>query len=117
MLKIYDYLEAVMEEHNNRQWFFETRLNFFASEIMETLDIEDANEMATALGRALQVCGSLHIPVNNNFKKVFRFNGRHLLTDWKISSLACYLIIINCDPANEQVAKAQLFFAMNQAHK
>jgi len=116
MLKIYDYLEAVMEEQNNRQWYFENRLNLFASEIMETLEIEDSDEIALAINRAFRACGSLNIPFNRNFKKVYRFDGIQLMMDWKISPLACYLIIINCNPDNEQVAKAQLYFAMNQAH-
>ena len=114
MLKLYDYLEAMMEEHNNRQWYFETKLNYFASEVMETLEIEDDLEITTSLNRAVQACGTLNIPFNNNFKKVYRYDGENLIADWKISPLACYLIIINCNPSHESVAKAQLFFAMNQ---
>ena len=112
MLKLYDYLE----EHNNRQWYYDNRLDYFASEIMKMLEIEDETDITFSLSRALQVCRTLNIPVSRNFKKVYRFNGVNLVTDWKISPLASYLIIINCNPENEQVAKAQLFFAMNQVH-
>jgi len=96
MLKLYDYLEAMIEESNNRQRFIETKLNYFASEIMETLHIEDAAEIALSLNRTFQACGILHIPFNRNFKKVYRSDGENLIADWKISSFACYLIIINC---------------------
>lgn len=117
MLKLYDYLEYMMEEYNNRQWFFETRLNYFAHDIMEMLNIEDAEEIAESLNRAFQACSTLNIPFNKNFKRVYRFNGEYLIADWKISSLACYLIVINCNPSHESVAKAQIYFAMNKTHK
>ncbi|MFY9308215.1 MAG: hypothetical protein WAQ28_04110 [Bacteroidia bacterium] len=113
MLKLFDYLEDIMEEHNNRQWYYETRLDYFANEIMELLGIDEM-DFAYSLTRTFQACQALKIPANHNFKKVYRFDGSNLITDWKVSPLACYLIIINCNPANEQVAKAQLFFAMNQ---
>ena len=114
MLKLYNYLDNAIEQRHNQQWHFEAKLNYFACDIMETLDIEDAAEIATSLNRAFQACGSLNIPFSSNFKRVYRFNGKELIADWKISSLACYLIIINCNPCHESVAKAQLFFAMNK---
>lgn len=114
MLKLYDCLEAVMEEQKNRQWYFETKLTFFASDIMETLKIKDFQEMNSALTRVFHACETLNIPFNNNFMRVFRADDENIIADWKISPLACYLIIINCDPRYENVAKAQLFFAMNQ---
>ncbi|HEY0031024.1 MAG TPA: hypothetical protein VGC65_09720 [Bacteroidia bacterium] len=114
MLKLYDYLEAMMEVRNNRQWYFETRLNYFASDVMETLEIKDPAEIAFSLERAFQACKTLNIPFSRNFKKVFRFDGEKLFADWKISALAGYLIIINCNPSYPPVANAQLFFAMNQ---
>ena len=117
MLKLYNYLDTMMEERNNQQWYFEAKLNYFACDVMETLDIEDAEEIAVSLNRAFQACGTLNIPFNRNFKRVYRFDGESLIADWKISSLACYLIIINCNPSHESVAKAQLYFAMNQTHK
>jgi DNA-damage-inducible protein D len=118
MLKVYDYLETVIAAQQREQSFFESKLNYFASDIMETLNIEDKEEIDLSLERALQVCSALNIPVHFNFKKVYRFDGENLISDWKISSLACYLLIINCSTVNEHVAKAQLYFAINNlAHK
>jgi DNA-damage-inducible protein D len=114
MLKLYDYLEAMIEERNRRYWFFETKLNFYASEIMQSLDIEDADDIASSLNRAFRACETLQIPLNRNFKRVYCSDGKNLNLDWKISAFACYLIIINCNPRHESVAKAQLYFAMNQ---
>lgn len=114
MLKLYDHLEVLLEEDNKRQWFFETKLNFFVSDIMEKLSIEDVDEISSSLNRAFEACNSLNLPFECHFKRVYRFDGTNLFADWKISPFACYLIIINCSPEHEHVARAQLFFAMNQ---
>ncbi len=40
-----------------------------------------------------------------------------MIADWKISSLAYNLIVINSNPRNEHVAKAHLYFAMKMGKK
>ncbi len=112
MLKLYDHIENVMEEQNIHQWYFEGGLNYFANDIMEALDIEDALEFAISINRAFQACGKLNVSFDRNFKRVYRFDGDNLIADWKISSLACYLIIINSKPIYSKVARAQLFFSL-----
>jgi len=114
MLKIYDYLEKMLEAQQQRQNDAETKLNFFVSEVMEILAIEESEEIVISLNRTFRAFGTLQLPFNQNFKKIYRFDGIDMVLDWKISPLACYLIIINCDPTNELVAKAQLHFAMNR---
>ncbi len=114
MLKPYDHLEAVMEENSSRQYYFESKLFFFASDIMNFLKIFETSEIDNSFNRAFQAYSTLNIPISINFKKVYRFDGENLITDWKLSSLACFLIIINCNPSNPEVAKAQLFFAQNR---
>ncbi len=111
---IYDYLDIVMQEHQKQQWFKTYQLNYFVRDIMTNLNIDDDNEIEIAVRRTFDACKILQISKNHNFKKVFRFDGKNLHVDWKISSLACYLIIINCDPSNTLVARAQLHFAINQ---
>ena len=113
-LKIYDYLDIIMQEHQKQQWFKNFKLNYFVSDIMNNLNIEDLNEIQVSLNRTFAACSTLHISKHQNFKKIYRFDGKNLHIDWKISSLACYLIIINCNPTNEFVARAQLHFALNR---
>jgi hypothetical protein len=116
MLKQFKYSETNVAERNIDQWLFEARLNYLVSEIMSTLDIEDVDEIATSLSRAFQACGTLQLSFNRNFKKVYRSDGDNVIMDWKISPLACYLIVINCNPSYERVAKAQLYFALKNIH-
>jgi hypothetical protein len=110
MLMLSEHIETLMTERN-KQWLFEARLNYLASEIMETLMINDAEEITSSLNRAFLACDSLHIPFHRNFERVFCYDGENMIEDWKISPLAYYLIIINCNPRHESVAKAQLYFA------
>ncbi len=114
MLKQYEHPDAIIQESNKSEWLFEAKLNYLVSEVMNALHIEDADEMATSLKRAVLACGSLELPLHRNFKKVFRSDGENMIMDWKLSPLACYLIVINCNPGNEHVARAQLYFAFNR---
>lgn len=115
MLALYKYLDTVIELQHREEWLFEPRLNYFASDVMKNLEIEALEEMTSSINRAIQACEAMHIPLKRNFKKVFCFDGKNLIDDWKISGLASYLIVINCNPCYESVAKAQLYFAMNGA--
>ena len=113
-LKIFDYLDIVMQEQQKQRRAENLKLNFFVSDIMSNLNINDAVEIEVSLNRTFAACRILHISQEQNFKKIYRYDGENLHIDWKISSLACYLVIINCNPTNEIVARAQLHFTMNR---
>ena len=81
---------------------------------MEALGIRNDHKSDEAIGRAIKVCISNNISLKQNFQRVFRFNGEEIFVDWHISTLACYLIIINADPSNRRVANAQLYFALKK---
>lgn len=113
-LKIYDYLDFVLQENKKQQWSENLKLNYFLSDVMSDLNIENDNEIQYSLNRTFAACNTLHISKHQNFKKIYRYDGENLYIDWKISSLACYLVIINCNPSNEFVARAQLHFALHR---
>ena len=115
MLNQYNDIQNEIQVYH--QNIYEPKLNYAVSEIMESLAIENTDEINLAFSRAVQVCDVLHIPFDYHFKKLYRSDGKNLLIDWKISSLASYLIIVNCNPTNESVAKAQLYFALNKITK
>lgn len=111
MLKLYDYLDAVLQS-SKMDPFLENDQLFFANDVFDLLGISEETQKKSSIRRALQNCVTLSIPLNRNFKHVYRFANSGLIADWQVSALGCYLIIINCDPRYEQVAKAQLFFAI-----
>jgi hypothetical protein len=94
----------------------EMDLLYYASDIMEKLGCEEEEEIDSAIQRVVQVCQSLNIPMKRNFKRIYRYDGKKMTTDWKLSSLACYLLMINGNPCNPNVAKAQLFFAIRDSN-
>ena len=113
-IKLYDYLDIVMQEQQKQQMFRNNQLKYFVHDIMNNLNIDDVLEINLAVKRTFDACKILRISKNDNFKKVYRYDGKNLHIDYKISALACYLIIINCNPMNEFVARAQLHYAMNR---
>lgn len=114
MLKPYDYLDEILAGQAFSQRIQDLKLNRFASEIMELLEISDEQEIQSSLERAFQTIDSLNISFDSNFRKVFRYNGDSLVADWRVSPLAFYLIVINCSPGHKMVARAQLYFTMKQ---
>ncbi len=105
-----NYIEPLQAPY----WFFEAKLNYLLTEVMEELGIDNENDIATSLSRALRACDTLQLPISRNFRKVFRSEGHQMKSDWEISPVACYLLVINCNPTYESVAKAQLYFALNR---
>ena len=111
MLIRYDYLDSILSDSFFK---FEPAPDFrhSASELMDLLDLESFEEIDQAVQRAIKGCQAMGIPVNRNFKQVFRYNGDCLEKDYKLTSLASYLVIINADPGNTKVAQTQLIYYM-----
>lgn len=112
MLKLYDYLDTLFQLNKKNEAFPENGPLLFANDILQELQISDNSEKSEAIKRAIQNCITLGMPLSKNFKRVYRFTSEGILPDWQTSPLAGYLIIINCSPKHEYVAKAQLFFAV-----
>jgi hypothetical protein len=112
MLAVYNYFESFTHLGNDPHWYYEKEMNYSAWEIMQELEISH-EDMSRAIERVFHACTSLHIPFERNFKPFYRSDGEQVFKDWKLSALGCYLVVINCDPINEQVARAQLYFMIN----
>lgn len=109
MLKLYDPWEHIFNSLQQKE--VAPELLYYASEIERSMGFS-AEELEVAIDRAFQACTTMHISIDDNFKAIFRSDDQHeMVPDWKLSSLACYLLIINANPSNSNVAKVQLFFA------
>ncbi|MGB4776700.1 MAG: hypothetical protein WBP45_16090 [Daejeonella sp.] len=110
MLRVYNPWE-------NRWNYFQgksenKRLVYYARDLMEYLEFDDEQEFKIAVDRAFKACEVLHISIDENFKTIFRYNGNSLVRDLKLSLLGCYLITINANPQNPNIARAQLYFTI-----
>lgn len=112
MLKLYDYFDEVMASKAEHR---EQKLRYYASDIMDELGYERSDDVDSALKRTFMICQSLQISIPVNFRQVYRFDGEKILKDWKLSPLACYIMIMNGNPCNPNVARAQLLLVNNSA--
>jgi DNA-damage-inducible protein D len=113
MIKLYNPWEYTFEN-----WQPPTRnanLLYYASELLQQLNIIDENEFSNSIYRSIKACSALHISIDENFAHVYINQNNELISDWKLSLLACYLIVINCNPENPTIAKAQVFFALKNS--
>jgi hypothetical protein len=112
MVKIYDYLDEVLATQQIRQTRHRKKLEYYASEILVRMGETTNEDYENTLFRTFKICSSLDISINENFKKVYRYDGEKMITDWQLSPLACYLLMLNGNPMNPSVAKIQLFAIM-----
>lgn len=113
MLKIYDYLDEVLATEKIKQTRRHQKLAYYASEIAERMGEASTNDFSDTLFRTFKICSALDIPIDENFKKIYRYDGQQMVMDWQLSSLACYLLMLNGNPTNPSVAKVQLFAAFH----
>lgn len=113
MLKIYDYLDEVLATEKIKQTRHHQKLAYYASEIAERMGEVSTNDFSDTLFRTFKICSALDIPIDENFKKIYRYDGQQMVMDWQLSSLACYLLMLNGNPMNPSVAKVQLFAAFH----
>jgi hypothetical protein len=85
------------------------RLRYYASDIIDELACETQEQAKEAMDRALHACLALNLDLSHHFRPVYRYNGEMIKLDWQLSSIGCYLLVVNADPCNPLVAKAQLY--------
>ncbi len=105
MIKLYDHLDELLEDNHKRNV---NALRYLASELMDDLGYNNEIDLRNAMLRAFEVCCTLRIPISDNFRKVYRFNNDSVVVDWQVSDLGCYLLLINGNSCNPNVAKAQI---------
>jgi DNA-damage-inducible protein D len=84
---------------------------WYASDLMECLEYSSPQAFNKVVNRAIGVCTSLSISVEDNFRQVKKVVDGVEISDHKLSRFACYLVAMNGDPKKAQVAKAQAYFA------
>ena len=84
------------------------RLRHYASDLFPELEMDDEIAFNESLIRARQVCSTLHIPLNDHFKKVYRFSHGNVYCDYKLSNTAYILVSINGDVSRKNVARIQV---------
>lgn len=60
-----------------------------------------------AINRAKMACSALNVPLAEHFVSVYRAIDEEVYVDWKLSSYAAYMTLINGDPSDPLVAEFQ----------
>ncbi|MCY1283880.1 hypothetical protein D9M69_416690 [compost metagenome] len=85
--------------------------HWYAREFMQMLGYSDWSLFAKVVNKALGVCMTLNIPVQDNFQQIQREVDGRQLPDFKLSRFACYLVAMNGDARKPEIARAQAYFA------
>ena len=87
-----------------------------ARAMLQTIGWEDDAELETAMQRALDACLAMNIPVELHFHRVYFAGGESITTDWQLSDLGFYLLLLNGNPKRASIAEAQLYFLKRLLH-
>ena len=86
----------------------ERNLTLYATDLLQCDGCRSMHELEDAVRRATEVCTCMHLPLQENFKVVFRSSNGEVIQDWRLSPMAYMLLAINSDSSNEVVAKLQV---------
>lgn len=86
----------------------EQQLTYYASDLLEKRCCDSFEELGQAVRRATEVCHTMHLPLQENFKVVYRSQNGEVMQDWRLSPMAYLLMVINSDSHNDVVARMQV---------
>lgn len=108
MIKKWEPLDDYLEEEQLRA-YLRRPLRYLASELMDEMGYHTEQDLEQAISRAFELCCALHINIPMHFRKVFVFDPQGIHTDWQLTDVATYLLLVNGNSRNPRVAEAQLF--------
>jgi len=112
-----ELIQALVEEFESRAYDFEGRDCWFARDLQTLLDYEEWRDFTKVIEKAKAVCADAGEDIDNHFvdvtQKVEAGSGvQRELKDMILTRYACCLVAQNGDPSKEQIAFAQLYFAI-----
>lgn len=79
----------------------------YASDLFKDESFKKEIAINYAINRAKRACTTLNVPLAEHFVSVYRAIDEEVYVDWKLSSFAAYMTLINGDPSDPLVAKFQ----------
>lgn len=86
----------------------EKQLTCYASDLLQQRGCDSITELEAAVKRATEICHSMKLPLQENFKAVFRSQNGKVVQDWRLSPMAYMLMVLNADSHHELVARMQV---------
>ncbi len=114
MNEIENYNETIFESIKHiDEYGFEY---WYARELMEALQYKRWDNFNLVIDKAKNAYSNSKLNVEDNFLKIERLsskgnNAKFIIEDYKLSRLACYLIVQNADSRKEMVALGKTYIA------
>jgi hypothetical protein len=107
MLVLYDpfgnrELRDLLEEARSSQ------CRYYGSDLARTLGYDDAAAFRVVVEDAMRECTALQILARHHFRVIFRQGSAGVYSDFKLSRLACVLIVLVADSRRPAVSAAKL---------
>lgn len=94
--------------HKIAEQLIDHNLLYYATEASCEMEFETEEELLNAVHRAMELCISVGLPVNEHFKPIYKSCPDGIHFDWKLSVLAYQLVKLNGEPSNHHVAELQI---------
>ena len=92
----------------------ELNLTYYASEAAEKMGFEGDAEFLDAVERSMKLCLQIGIPLEGNFKRIYKCSAEGIVYDFKLSVLAYRMVCLNGGSSNSKVAQMQIELLKNQ---
>lgn len=90
------------------------KTDFYLGRLCVQLGFGNEEELSDGLEKTFKLCRQLSISIDEHFERVFFSRGPDIYSDWKISRLGLYLLIINAGANKEkEVVKVSAGFCDN----
>lgn len=86
----------------------ELGLTYYASEAAKEMEFEDVLEFHEAVKRAMKLCMQVGLKIDENFMQIYKCTPGEIIYDWKLSPIAYYLVCVNGESNNPNVAQLQV---------
>ena len=101
----YNYTDPIIE-------LFLSRMNdlnyrYYASELLNRLMQSEDFNFNASIRKAIAILRLTGIPVQQHFSCIYRSASQGMQRDWKLSELACSLVIISAEPENQKIEEIQ----------
>jgi hypothetical protein len=104
----YSQLNPAIEIFLNRMK--DLRYRYYASDLLQSYLHAQNSNIESSIRRAIAILRLTGLPANQHFSRIYRSDIRGLSGDWRLSELACGLIILSFDEANNGAYQIQQNF-------
>jgi len=88
----------------------ELNYRYYASDLLNRLMRTEDFDLEASVRKAIAILRITGVPVQQHICCIYRSANQYTQRDWKLSELACSLIIISAEPVNREIKSVQESF-------